>query len=673
MPGSEPGSYLGMGNAQFILEAVQQLRSDFMSELSSIKDQQREIRDRVDRGDRNSYSYSQTEDWVDRHSHMPGDFYPGNIHADRTPARSVPSVPDQEHAGLPARQTQSMHNQEHVPPSARQPPALVDHIPTNRAQYMNNASGGTMVNQMPANQIPPHMSASARGNPQIRTDQYASPMHNQSYQGQMGFQMPPIHLPPPTWGEPGPQYTLGSGDALRMTAPQAYPNNATNNGGIFINQNMRENANPPQYPVNPGTNTNHNAQMLTSNAVPTTTVASTSNTRVAESHNTRVQYPTTTSSTQTLGMQNLGCPPTNTNYPNQSGSSGLVNAYSNPSVGAEYPNTTSASADAINSTSHSDQSAAPWQTQTQSNTITAVTNDDRDNSKKHNNAEDTHVRVKNFIAKEMDWLDYRDYFSGVAEKANWSDNLKCAKLLGALDNSLLGITADLAPNYTFQHLLAKLDHIQGAEYASRDARNQLNAIRRRDDESIPIFAERCRRLTSRAYPDYHVEAKNEQALNALIKGLPKEFRFRLKMQSFAKLYDAVSFASNLDHVMKEERMYDKHISRSVEVENQHEYVADSDFDSEFEIIRKTQDRLNKQFSKFEKRYGKSDQRNNNKSEPATKTEQKTCLTCGCEQKPVRNMQNSPCFKCGQYFHWAMECPLNEAEQPKPEPDKQHLN
>ena len=324
---------------------------------------------------------------------------------------------------------------------------------------------------------------------------------------------------------------------------------------------------------------------------------------------------------------------------------------------------TQSSTSTMNTMSSGHRSTAPWQghEHQHGDTIDRTTSNVSNVSNKQN-VGDLHVRVKNFVAKEMDWLDFRDYFSQVAAKAGWNDNIKCAKMLAALDSSLLGITADLGENYTFDHLIMKLDHIQGAEYASRDASNQLSSIRRKDLESIPIFAERCRRLAARAYPDYSIEAKNEQALKAMIKGLPKEFRFRMKLQAFTQLYDAVSYASNLDHVMKEERMYNRHVSRAIEIDDNDETDWDeSEQDSELEIIRKTQDRLNKRVSKFDRKFKRDFKKDADKSSGEA-TEPKSCPTCGTVSKSGRNKQNSPCFKCGQYFHWASECPLNETTQ-----------
>ena len=102
--------------------------------------------------------------------------------------------------------------------------------------------------------------------------------------------------------------------------------------------------------------------------------------------------------------------------------------------------------------------------------------------------EDTHVRVKNFVAKDTDWLDYRMYFSKIANKAHWSDEMKCVKLLGAIDSSLLGSTNELSDDFTFDELLDKLDHVNGFEFARREAENKLSTIKRKDSETIDIIS-----------------------------------------------------------------------------------------------------------------------------------------------------------------------------------------
>ena len=93
------------------------------------------------------------------------------------------------------------------------------------------------------------------------------------------------------------------------------------------------------------------------------------------------------------------------------------------------------------------------------------------------------------------------------------------KLLASLDNSLLGITSGLGPYYTFDQLIAKLDSVNGADFARREACNKLAYIQRVENESISLYAERVRRLIDRAYGTYSPQAKDEQALKHFIDGL----------------------------------------------------------------------------------------------------------------------------------------------------------
>ena len=159
--------------------------------------------------------------------------------------------------------------------------------------------------------------------------------------------------------------------------------------------------------------------------------------------------------------------------------------------------------------------------------------------------EDTHVRVKNFNAKDTEWLDFKEYFIQIATKANWSDNTCCVKLLAAIDNSLLGVTNGLGPYYNFEQLLAKLDSVNGAEFARREACNKLSSVQRVENESIALYAERVRRLVNRAYSTYSAQAKDEQALKHFIDGLPtkRNFRLNMKLKGFTNLQDAISHGS----------------------------------------------------------------------------------------------------------------------------------
>ena len=147
----------------------------------------------------------------------------------------------------------------------------------------------------------------------------------------------------------------------------------------------------------------------------------------------------------------------------------------------------------------------------------------------------------------MDWLDYRDYFIQIANKANWSDNTRCVKLLVALDTALLGVTTKFGSDYTFRQLIMKLGHINGTDFAHCEASNKLATVKKR----WPVYAERIRRLVNRAYTNYSPKVKDEQAIKAFLQGSPTKQGFKLKMKltTFATLYEAIKYGSNLDQFL----------------------------------------------------------------------------------------------------------------------------
>ena len=286
--------------------------------------------------------------------------------------------------------------------------------------------------------------------------------------------------------------------------------------------------------------------------------------------------------------------------------------------------------------------------------------------------DDTHIRVKNFNAKEMDWLDFRDYFVQVADKANWSDNTRCVKLLAALDSGLLGVTNDLGSNYTFEQLILKLDHVNGADFARREAKNKLDSVKRKEGESLAFFAERIRRLVNRGYPYYSMEARDEQALKAFVQGLPtkQEFRLRMKLMNFQTLHEAVNYGSNLDQVLKEER-YSSGLSRMVGIGHDDDSDdGDSVEEGDLESLRKTHDRLGKKLHKFDRRFGNNDRnrfqrghfehRNHpqGSAEKPVNSDTKPCPTCGHDKaKPeFKPRVTGRCFQCNEPGHWAQDCP-----------------
>ncbi len=276
-----------------------------------------------------------------------------------------------------------------------------------------------------------------------------------------------------------------------------------------------------------------------------------------------------------------------------------------------------------------------------------------------NTREDTNVRVKNFIPSEHSWIDYRLYFTNIAKKARWSDNTKCVKLMAALDAGLFGVTDGLGEDYTFDELVGKIDHMHGAEFTKRDALNELNYVKRAEGESIPIYGERVRRLTNRAYAGYFPNQIDELALQAFLDGLPSKQNFRLQMKAipFRTLQEAINYASNYDQILRNERQNSGY-GRSVEIEEFE--TIDLNEGHEFEAIRKAHEYVSKQLNRYEKRFNKHDR--NKVAKPSTaeveaNDEPKGCPTCQSKGKDYKTRQNSPCHLCDEYGHWASECPL----------------
>ena len=243
---------------------------------------------------------------------------------------------------------------------------------------------------------------------------------------------------------------------------------------------------------------------------------------------------------------------------------------------------------------------------------------------------------------------------------------------------MLGATGDLLPDFTFDELLAKLDHINGCEFARREAENQLASVKRKDSETIVKYAQRVSQLVNRAYPYYPSQARDEQALRAFLQGLSTKYDFRLKMKTmqFKTLHEAVSYGANLDHVLREERPDRNNVmSRFTEVQSDHE--SDTE-EAEYEMMRKTMEKMGKKFDRFEKKlnknhfikeqsnaYDNSDKDQNSNGENKYKPVRK-CPNCGHET-PRYNKQNTACFICSEMGHWSRECPMRDNTQEQSQP------
>ena len=294
--------------------------------------------------------------------------------------------------------------------------------------------------------------------------------------------------------------------------------------------------------------------------------------------------------------------------------------------------------------------------------------------------EDANVRVKNFNTKDTDWIDYKTYFEKIAIKAKWSDDTMCVKMLGALDNTLMGSTNELPNNFTYSELVGKLDHVNGSEFARREAQNQLNSMKRTGGEPVVKFAERCRQTVNRAFPYYIDRARDEQALWAFLEGLNNDNDFRVSMKSmqFNTLQEAVSYGSNLDHVLKEEksskRQHNQYMSRATDVQTSD--VESDGEDPDLEMIRKSFDKVGKQFHKVEKKLNSSQYKNKFEHNDYSKDKSNgfpkpklTCSNCGHDVNlpyEYKTRQNSLSHICLEMGHWANECPMKESSSEKTE-------
>ena len=247
-------------------------------------------------------------------------------------------------------------------------------------------------------------------------------------------------------------------------------------------------------------------------------------------------------------------------------------------------------------------------------------------------------------------------------------------MLAVIDNALLGVTADLPDYYTFEQLLAKLDQVNGAEFARHDAGMKLANVKLKESESFPIYAQRVRRLVSHAYCDYPAHAKEEQALKAFIHGLPNKqgFRTKLKIQEFQTLNAAVRYASLLDQVFREERAAFENM-RSMDVAGDIEDYEDVGYASDdfvdyhrkaFEYNGKRASRTKKRDSDRKSRHKQSELKfESDENRRSGDMNGSTCPTCrhNCPKAEAKTPQNSRCYLCSEYGHWADSCKLKDAQ------------
>jgi hypothetical protein len=245
------------------------------------------------------------------------------------------------------------------------------------------------------------------------------------------------------------------------------------------------------------------------------------------------------------------------------------------------------------------------------------------------------VKVKPFNPTDIDWYNYKMYFQAMALQCNWTDQVKCTKLLGALPVSLTSVVSGLQAPFKYYDLVSSLDASQNMANAQEDAQIRLMNCVKETNESIASFSERVRQLTERAYPHYASGDKNTHAIQAFIQGMSmrSDIHFQLRIQVFKTLQEATTFALRVEQATKSiqsiERKTPFHVRRISEdnddlelstAEKLAKVIKDST-----ESMRKISETLSSEF-----------QKTNN--------------------KPIRTPQNSPCYVCGELGHWRTECP-----------------
>ena len=193
--------------------------------------------------------------------------------------------------------------------------------------------------------------------------------------------------------------------------------------------------------------------------------------------------------------------------------------------------------------------------------------------------EDLSIKVRAYDPKEIDWLTYKSHFEAVATQASWSLRTKCARLMGALQGNLTGVVTGLPTPIRYNDLIARLDAVHGISSSREDAILKLSSCRKEAGESIPLFAERVRQLTQRAYPDFTEAGREEQALRVFLQGIPPRYDMRLlmRMQGFRTLKEATIYGAKLEQVIKDEKYQEGKrpmFSRSVEAESDSGNLSD---------------------------------------------------------------------------------------------------
>ena len=266
------------------------------------------------------------------------------------------------------------------------------------------------------------------------------------------------------------------------------------------------------------------------------------------------------------------------------------------------------------------------------------------------------VKIAPYNPKQQDWFSYKSHFESLAFKAGWDPETKCIKLLGALEGTMTGITSGMGHNLTYDTLIERIDANQGVSNAKDDAEMKLDICQWKGEkeETISMFGERVRQLTMRAHPSYTAADREHTAIRSFINGLPNknDFRFRMKLQKFPSLTEAVTYAARVEHILNEERQREGHrrpnTIRKMSLDSEDEEEAEDLF------VRKVADQVSKTLN--QRSPGSNKKPQSDGKSPGKKTIGKENSQ---DQKPRftwKTRQNSPCHECGEFGHWRPECP-----------------